>query len=120
MLTTAPNLANRRARASNAKRSGRPRDTDGEVTRRRVMDSAQLCFAEQGYRERDKRWDIRLTSNKTQQTVSGFAPLDARMLSFEGRVDARLNMLQSDMKDLNKAMTAVGVDVALLKDKAGL
>ena len=49
-----------------------------------------------------------------------FASLEARMLAFEGRVDARLNMLQSDMKDLNKAMTALELDVALLKDKAGL
>jgi hypothetical protein len=49
-----------------------------------------------------------------------FASLEARMLSFEGRVDARLNMLQSDMKDLNKAMTALEIDVALLKDKASL
>ncbi len=56
-----------------------------------------------------------------------FASLEARMFSFEGRmlsfesrVDARLNMLQSDMKDLNKAMTALELDVALLKDKAGL
>ena len=49
-----------------------------------------------------------------------FASLEARMLAFEGRVDARLNMLQSNMKDLNKAMTALELDVALLKDKAGL
>jgi hypothetical protein len=49
-----------------------------------------------------------------------FGSLGARMLSFESRVDARLNMLQSDMKDLNKGMTALEFDVALLKDKAGL
>ena len=49
-----------------------------------------------------------------------FAALDGRMLSFEGRVDGRLTMLQSDMKDLNKAMTALEIDVALLKDKANL
>jgi len=29
------------------------------------------------------------------------------MLAFESRVDARLNMMQSDMKDLNKAMIAL-------------
>lgn len=50
----------------------------------------------------------------------GFASLDARMLSLESRVDARLNMMQTDMKDLNKTMTALEIDVALLKDKAGL
>lgn len=55
MLTTAPNSTNKRARPASAKRSGRPPDTDGEVTRRRVMDSAQLCFAEQGYRETSNR-----------------------------------------------------------------
>jgi hypothetical protein len=37
----------------------------------------------------------------------GFASLDARMLAFESRVDARFNIMQSDMKDLNKAMTAL-------------
>lgn len=49
-----------------------------------------------------------------------FGSLDSRLLSFESRVDGRLNMLQGDMKDLNKAMTALEIDVALLKDKAGL
>jgi hypothetical protein len=50
----------------------------------------------------------------------GFASIDARMLSLETRVDARLNMMQSDMKDLNKTMTALEIDFALLKDKAGM
>jgi hypothetical protein len=50
----------------------------------------------------------------------GFASIDARLLALEGRVDARLNLMQSDMKDLNKTMTALEIDVALLKDKAGL
>jgi hypothetical protein len=50
----------------------------------------------------------------------GFASLDTRITSLEGRVDARFNAMQSDMKDLNRAMTALEIDVALLKDKAGL
>jgi hypothetical protein len=50
----------------------------------------------------------------------GFASIDARMLSLEGRFDSRLNLMQSDMKDLNKSMTALETDVALLKDRAGL
>ena len=50
----------------------------------------------------------------------GFASLDARITSLESRVDARFNLMQGDMKDLNKAMTALEIDVALLKDKAGL
>lgn len=50
----------------------------------------------------------------------GFASIDARMLSLESRVDSRLNLMQADMKDLNKTMTALEIDVALLKDKAGL
>ncbi len=29
-------------------------------------------------------------------------------------------MMQSDMKDLNKTMTALEIDFALLKDKAGM
>jgi hypothetical protein len=49
----------------------------------------------------------------------GFASIDARMLSLESRVDSRLNLMQADMKDLNKTMTALEIDVALLKDKAG-
>jgi hypothetical protein len=61
----------------------------------------------------------------------GFASLDARLTSLESRVDgrftslearfdARLNSMQADMKDLNKTMTALEIDVALLKDKVGL
>ena len=50
----------------------------------------------------------------------GFASIDARILSLESRVDARFNILQGDMKDLNKAMTALEIDVALVKDKVGL
>jgi hypothetical protein len=49
-----------------------------------------------------------------------FGSLETRMSTFESRVDARLNLMQADMKDLNKTMTALEVDVALLKDKAGL
>ncbi len=45
---------------------------------------------------------------------------EARMLAFENRVDSRLNMMQSDMKDLNKAMIALELDVAKLKDQGGL
>jgi hypothetical protein len=50
----------------------------------------------------------------------GFASIDARMLALESRVDSRFNLMQADMKDLNKAMTALEIDVALLKDKVGL
>jgi hypothetical protein len=61
----------------------------------------------------------------------GFASLDARITSLEARVDGRfaslesrfdgrLNSMQADMKDLNKAMTALEIDVALVKDKVGL
>jgi hypothetical protein len=42
------------------------------------------------------------------------------MTSLESRVDGRFNSMQSDMRDLNKAMTALEIDVALLKDKVGL
>lgn len=50
----------------------------------------------------------------------GFASLDARLLALESRVDGRLNAMQADMKGLNKTMTALEIDVALLKDKAGM
>jgi len=46
----------------------------------------------------------------------------ALILNYRGfaSIDARLNLLQSDMKDLNKSMTALEIDLALLKDKAGM
>ena len=63
--------------------------------------------------------DARLTSLEFR--VDGrFGLLDARMDKFEARVDARLNAMQADMRDLNKTMTALEIDVALLKDKVGL
>lgn len=46
---------------------------------------------------------------------SRFAAIDARFAS----IDRRLELMQQDMKDLNKTMTALEIDVALLKDKAG-
>jgi hypothetical protein len=48
------------------------------------------------------------------------AGFETRMAGFETRVDNRLNMMQTDMRDLNKAMAALEVDVALVKDKVGL
>jgi hypothetical protein len=44
-----------------------------------------------------------------------FTGLEGRMQTFESRVDARLNLLQADMRDLNKTMTALEIDVALLR-----
>ena len=48
--------------------------------------------------------------------------ITALILNYRGfaSIDARLNLLQSDMKDLNKSMTALEIDVALLKDRAGM
>jgi hypothetical protein len=40
------------------------------------------------------------------------------MLALENRVDARLNSMQQGMKDLNKAMTALEIDVAMVKDRS--
>jgi hypothetical protein len=47
--------------------------------------------------------------------------ITALLLNYRGfaSIDARMNLMQSDMKDLNRTMTAVEIDVALLKDKAG-
>jgi len=36
------------------------------------------------------------------------------------RLDGRLNSMQADMKDLNKTMTALEIDVAMLNDRAGI
>jgi hypothetical protein len=46
----------------------------------------------------------------------------ALLLNYRGfaSLDARMNLMQSDMKYLNKTMTALETDVALLKDRAGL
>ena len=43
--------------------------------------------------------------------------ITALILNYRGfaSIDARLNLLQSDMKDLNKSMTALEIDVALLR-----
>ena len=40
--------------------------------------------------------------------------ITALILNYRGfaSIDARLNLLQSDMKDLNKSMTALEIDVA--------
>lgn len=46
----------------------------------------------------------------------GFASIDGRFASIERRLD----LMQSDMKDLNKAMTALEIDVARIKDKVGM
>jgi hypothetical protein len=43
----------------------------------------------------------------------GFVSIDGRFAS----VERRLDMMQVDMKDLNKTMTALEIDVALVKDK---
>jgi hypothetical protein len=43
----------------------------------------------------------------------GFVSIDGRFSS----VERRLDMMQIDMKDLNKTMTALEIDVALVKDK---
>ena len=57
----------------------------------------------------------------------GFSSIDSRFSSLEGAVnnrfasiERRLDLMQADLKDLNKSMTALEIDVALLKDKAGL
>ena len=39
----------------------------------------------------------------------------ALFLHLSTRINGRLNLMQSDMKDLNKAMIALEIDLALLK-----
>ena len=53
----------------------------------------------------------------------GFASIDARFAAMDARfasIERRLDLMQTHMKDLNKTMTALEIDVALLKDKAGI
>lgn len=46
----------------------------------------------------------------------------ALLLNYRGfvSIDHRLDLMQADTKNLNRAMTALEIDVALLKDKAGI
>lgn len=45
----------RAADKSKKRRKGRPPDSDGEKTRQRILDAAQQCFAELGYRSASNR-----------------------------------------------------------------
>ena len=63
--------------------------------------------------------DGRLGSLEARMT-SFESRVDGRFTSLEARFDARFNSMQADMKDLNKTMTALEIDVALVKDKVGL
>lgn len=52
-----------------------------------------------------------------------FAALNNRFAAIDNRfagIESRLDSMQQDMKDLNKSMTALEIDVALVKDKVGL
>jgi hypothetical protein len=51
---------------------------------------------------------------------SRFASLESSMNSRFTSVENRLNILQSDLKDFNKTLTAIEIDVAKVKDKVGL
>ena len=53
-----------------------------------------------------------------------FSSIDARFSSLEATLnarfaarDARLDLMQADMRDLNRTRTAIEIDVARLKDK---
>jgi hypothetical protein len=50
----------------------------------------------------------------------GFSSIDARFASLESSVNSRLSMLQADLKDFNKTLTALEIYVAKVKDKIGL
>lgn len=50
------------------RRQGRPPDGDSDATRRRIMEAAQLCFAEHGYRETSNR-TIAEMANLTTGTI---------------------------------------------------
>jgi hypothetical protein len=57
----------------------------------------------------------------------GFTSIDGRFASLENRfdavdgrfaaVDSRLDLMQQDMRNLNKRMRALRIDVGLVKDK---
>lgn len=60
--------AEKRPRPSRTRRQGRPADGDSDATRRRIMEAAQLCFAEHGYRETSNR-TIAEVANLTTGTI---------------------------------------------------
>ena len=70
--------------------------------------------------------ETKMDNNVIGALISGggsvLIAITALMLNYRGfaSLDARLNWMQSDMKDLNKTMTAIEIDVARLKDKVGM
>ena len=70
----------------------------------------RFCIMEQP--EMDNTVLVALISSGSWVVVA----VTALLLNYRGfvSIDARLNLMQADMKDLNKAMTALEIDVALL------
>jgi hypothetical protein len=62
-------------------------------------------------------FDPRPGYSRARNSPGNSLPPRKRSLS---SIERRLDMLPTDMRDLNKAMTALEIDVALLKDKVGL
>jgi flagellar capping protein FliD len=52
--------------------------------------------------------------NRAASLENRFSSFENRFASLETRMDARFNLMQSDMKDFNKALASIESDVARL------
>ena len=98
-------------RRKGTKRQGRPPGSDREATRRRIMDAAQLCFGEYGYRETSNRVIADLAHVTTGTIYHYFASKRNLFLAVheqtQADITARLRpVVESDLT-LTEALEAV-------------
>lgn len=79
------------------KRQGRPPGGDSEMTRRRIMDAAQLCFGEHGYQETSNRM-IAEMAGVTTGTIYHY---------FENKRDLFLAIHEATQLDINERLRAI-------------
>ena len=92
------------------KRAGRPPASDGELTRRRILDAAQVCFATHGYRETSNRL-VAEAANITPGTIYHY---------FANKQDLFLNVhqeIQTAIMDGLEAVITPGLSFSEAIDK---
>jgi len=85
------------ARRRVPKRVGRPPASDGELTRRRILDAAQVCFSTHGYRE---------TSNRLVADAAHITP-GTIYHYFANKQDLFLNVHEEIQRSIIDALEAV-------------